>query len=75
MDDLKHDHAKKRLIIHTLGDETQLADKTTFLPNPQRPFVVRKMTIDQIAAIPKEKYTIAVGKAVDSLTTRPTIQV
>lgn len=75
MDDLKHDHAKKRLIIHRLGDETQLADKTTYLPNPQRPFVVRKMTIDQIAAIPKEKYTIAVGKAVDSLTTRPTIQV
>lgn len=38
----------------TLGTKVTLAGRTAFLPNDDVPFVMQKLTMGQIDAIPKE---------------------
>ena len=56
------------------GTKVMLAGRTAFLPNRSTPLVIQKLTLRQIALIPKDKYAVAVidpeGASVDMLSSR-----
>ena len=43
----------------TLGTKVTLAGRTAFLPNDDVPFVMQKLTMGQINAIPKDRFSVA----------------
>ena len=43
----------------TLGTKVTLAGRTAFLPNDDVPFVMQKLTMRQINAIPKDRFSVA----------------
>ena len=43
----------------TLGTKVTLAGRTAFLPNDDVPFVMQKLTMGQIDAIPKDRFSVA----------------
>ncbi len=45
---------------HMQGIKVMLAGRTAFLPNRSTPLVVQKLTLRQIAEIPRDKYAVAV---------------
>ena len=56
------------------GTKVTLAGRTAFLPNRSTPLVIQKLTLRQIALIPRDKYAVAViepeGASVDMLSSR-----
>lgn len=42
------------------GTKVKLAGKTMYLPNSENTYIRQKLTVDQIAAIPKDRYFVAV---------------
>lgn len=56
------------------GTKVTLAGRTAFLPNRSTPLVIQKLTLRQIASIPRDKYAVAVidpeGTSVDMLASR-----
>ena len=46
----------------TLGTKVTLAGRTAFLPNDDVPFVMQKLTMGQINAIPKDRFSVALSQ-------------
>lgn len=52
--------ARSFSLTRRLGTKVQMAGKTMYLPNRKVPRVVQKLTLAQIAAIPKDRYSVKV---------------
>ena len=46
-------------ILATLGTKVKLAGRTAILPNDNVPFVVQRLTMGQINAIPKDRFAVS----------------
>ena len=48
-----------RALSRMQGTKVTLAGRTAFLPNDDVPFVMQKLTMGQINAIPKDRFSVA----------------
>ena len=60
MKKMSYSLARSYSLTRRLGTRVHLAGKIIYLPNRKVPRVVQKLTLDQIAAIPRDRYSVKV---------------
>ncbi|MBO7068976.1 MAG: hypothetical protein J6W52_09935 [Bacteroidaceae bacterium] len=60
MKTMSNSFARSYTLTRRLGTKVQLAGKMMYLPNSRVPRVVQKLTLSQVAAIPRDRYSVKV---------------